>query len=118
VTEKVQVLGEALAKNVARIIIELKGEDIIVLDLSRVSNILDFFVIATGASKTHLRGIAEEIQKELKKEHIYPLHIEGYNEANWILLDYGDLIIHLFDEKNRSFYQIERLWGDATEVSV
>jgi ribosome-associated protein len=106
-----------VAKRIANIIKDEKGEDIVVLNLVEISTALDLFVIATGISKTHLRGIAEQVQITMKSENVLPLHIEGYNEANWILMDYGNIIIHLFDQKNRNFYQLERLWGDAKEIA-
>lgn len=116
--EKTPRLKESHTREIAEIINEQKGVDIVIMDLSEVSTTLNYFIIATGISRTHLRGIAENIQKDLKDRDIYPHHIEGYSDANWILMDYGDIIVHLFDEKSREFYQIERLWGDAREISI
>jgi len=106
-----------LALEIAEICRDKKGEDIVVIDLSDVSTTLDYFVIVTGTSKSHLRAIADGIIKYLKEKKIFMRHSEGYGEASWVLLDYGAVIIHIFDGKSREFYQLERLWGDAKFVN-
>jgi len=102
-----------LSLEIAEVCKDKKGEDIVVMDLSDVSTTLDYFVIVTGTSKSHMRALADGIVKHLKEKKILMRHNEGYGEASWVLLDYGAVIVHIFDEKNRNFYQIERLWGDA-----
>jgi len=95
-------------------IIEKKGEDIIVIDLHGISSISDFFIIATGSSDVHLKAIADEIRGKIKKEEsIIPWHVEGYEVSRWILLDYVDIVVHIFDSKTRSYYSLENLWNDA-----
>ncbi len=77
----------------------------------------DYFVICTGINERQLQTIADEIKVKLKKRSIQNIGIEGYNEAKWILMDYGDVIVHLFSKEMRSFYELELLWGDAPKVT-
>jgi ribosome-associated protein len=107
------IADKDLALEVAEVCKDKKGENIAVMDLSDVSNTLDFFVIVTGSSKSHMRALADGVVEHLKERKIFMRHSEGYGEASWVLLDFGSVIIHIFDKKNRDFYQIERLWGDA-----
>ncbi len=95
-----------------------KAMDVTVLDIKAVSVIADYFVICSGRTVTQVRAIVEKIQEELKKEGVIAFGREGYREANWVLLDYGDVIIHVFQEAERTFYNLERLWGDARVVPV
>jgi ribosome-associated protein len=83
------------------------------MDLTKVSDTLDFFVITTGNTKMHNKAMADEVMVALKKMGIHNMHTEGYPEGEWILIDYGSVIVHIFADKLRSFYQLERLWGDA-----
>ncbi len=95
-----------------------KALDVTVLDISEVSIIADYFIICSGRSGTQVQAIAENIQEELKKSGMLALRREGFREANWVLLDYGDVIIHVFQGAEREFYNLERLWGDARIVGV
>ena len=96
------------------LIMNKKGENIVILDLRKVSSISDFFIIATGNSAVHVKAIADEIKDKLKKEDtIRPWHVEGYTAKKWILLDYVDIVVHVFDEETRSYYSLEKLWDDA-----
>jgi len=101
----------ALVKNLAMVIKEKKGEDVVIFDLRGISPITDFFVIAEGLSDIHLRTIANYLI-----EYDLPSHIEGMEAATWILLDYIDVIVHLFLKETREFYGLERLWGDAPTI--
>ncbi|MEO0094780.1 MAG: ribosome silencing factor [candidate division WOR-3 bacterium] len=102
-----------LAKALARIISEKKGEDIIIFDLKDISPITDYFVIATGLSDIHNKTIAEHLS-----EFEEPNHIEGLEGGGWILLDYIDVIVHIFSKEAREFYGLERLWGDAPQIKI
>lgn len=93
-----------------------KAQNIIILDISKLTSITRYFVICTGINERQLHTIADEIEKELKKLSIKKYGIEGYQEAKWILIDYGDVIMHLFDKEMRSYYDLELLWGDAPQV--
>ena len=93
-----------------------KAQNIIILDISKLTSITRYFVICTGINERQLHTIADEIEKELKTLSIKKYGIEGYQEAKWILIDYGDVIVHLFDKEMRSYYDLELLWGDAPQV--
>ena len=109
-------------ENVARIIdliMEKKGEEIVVLDLRGISSVSDFFIITTGNSSVHVKAIAGEIREKMKKEKkAIPWHVEGYEAQKWILLDYVDIVVHVFDSDTRSYYMLERLWEDAKSRRV
>lgn len=87
-----------------------------VLDVSKLTYIADCFVICSGINKRQLQSIASDIEEKLTALGIHRLGIEGLNDAKWILLDYGDVIVHLFDKETRTFYDLELLWGDAPKV--
>lgn len=93
-----------------------KGLDTVILDIHGLSLIADYFVIVTGNSGTHLQALARHVEDKLEEQGFRPLRIEGFRDAQWILLDYGSVIIHLFLPEQRSYYNLERLWGDAKMV--
>ena len=97
---------------------ENKGQDIVVLDLTQQTSIFDFFVIATGTSRRQLHAIADDIDRTLKTFDIQRSNRSGYEDSRWIVLDYGGLVVHLFDEETRSFYDLESLWGDSQRIDV
>ena len=103
--------SEARALALAKLIDARKGEDIIIFDLRDLSPITDHFVIATGLSTVHLKTIAGHLL-----EYERPDHVEGLQAATWVLLDFFDVVVHLFLKETREFYGLERLWGDAPEV--
>jgi ribosome-associated protein len=107
-----------LAQRAAALCLDLKAHDVVILDLSGVSDMTDFFVIATGTSDTHVRSVAEHVMEEMKKEGNPVYHTEGLNSGRWVLLDYVDVVVHVFHPALRSFYQLERLWGDAAVVPL
>ncbi|MDP8958970.1 MAG: ribosome silencing factor [Actinomycetota bacterium] len=84
--------------------------------MSELLGITDVFVIASGSSQRQVRTLAEEVEARLTAAGREPLHREGTDHARWVLLDYGDVVVHLFDEETRAFYQLERLWGDAPKL--
>lgn len=101
-------------EDAARLALERKASDVVVLDLRGISSATDFFLIGTGNSDIQVRAIAEHIRQELKQgEGLRADHIEGLDRARWVLLDYIDFVIHLFHPSARDFYQLENLWGDA-----
>ena len=95
-----------------------QAKDTKVLDLRDVTSFADFFVIASGANARQIQAIADEVEVQLKKLGEYPLSVEGYQNAEWVLLDYGDYLIHIFTEKARQYYDLERLWRDAKTVAL
>lgn len=103
----------------ARTAEENRGENIVVLDMREITPVFDYFVIATGNSRRQLHAISEEIERVLKEElKDKRMGIEGYDESRWILLDYGNVVIHLFDEETRDFYALEDFWGQASRVPL
>jgi len=94
-----------------------KAEDIVVLDLRDVSSFTDFFVIVTGNSTRQNTAIYESIAQELKKGRLMPIGVEGRDLAEWILIDYGSFIVHVFSKHARGYYSLEKLWGDAPRLS-
>jgi ribosome-associated protein len=98
---------------------EKKGIDIVGLDLRDIASFTEFFVIASGTNQRQVQAMADEINEQLKKQlDIRPVRIEGYNTADWVLLDYGDFIVHLFNAEAREFYDLARLWLDARRVTL
>jgi len=94
-----------------------KASDIRILDISKISVIADYFMIAGGTNRNQLQAMADEVEEKLGRLGYEPKHIEGYMNGSWILMDYGDIVIHLFDEENRLFYDLERIWRDGESVS-
>jgi len=108
-----------LALAAARTAAENQGQDIKILDMTRQTALFDYFVIATGSSRRQLHAMSEEIDHMLEDElNDRRMGIEGYNESHWIVLDYGTVVIHLFDEDTRAFYSLENLWADAERVDL
>jgi ribosome-associated protein len=105
-------------KIAARAADEKKAREIVILRLSAITEFTDYFVICTGDSSRQTQAIADAVIEELKKVKLRPLHHEGYNNAEWILIDYGAFVVHVFTEDSRSFYDLERLWRDAEKVEA
>jgi ribosome-associated protein len=95
---------------------ENKGRDCLVLDMRGLTPLYDFFVLVTGTSRRQLHTIAEEIDARLREEGDVRLGIEGYDASKWIVQDYGDVVVHIFDQPTREYYALEELWGDAPRV--
>jgi ribosome-associated protein len=108
-----------LALAAARTAAENGGSDVVVLDMSKHTAIFDYFVIATGTSRRQLHAISEEIDNTLEKKlNDKRMNIDGYDDSKWIVLDYGTVVVHLFDEDTRIFYSLEALWGDAEKIDL
>ena len=96
-----------------------KATDIKVLDLTGITSFADFFVICTGVNQRQIQAISDEVGTQLKQQLAeYPLSLEGYNQAEWVLADYGDLLVHIFSPKAREYYDLERLWRSAKTVEI
>ncbi len=93
-----------------------KALDVRILDISHVTVLADYFLIASGSNRNQVQAMVDQVEEELRKTGYTPRQIEGYQTANWVLLDYGDIIIHVFDEENRLFYDLERIWRDGTAM--
>ena len=110
--------GRLTAQRAGRAALDKRAVDLTVLDVQGVSTVTDYFVVCSGKSTTHVRTITDAIRQELKDEGIRPLHAEGKPESGWVLLDYGDVLVHVFLEDTRAYYALERLWGDAPSVPI
>lgn len=111
-----------IAKDIAKLayaaLADKKGEDIRIIDISKISVLADYFIIASGSNKNQVQAMADNVQDELLKSGIEVKQIEGYQSGNWILMDYGDIIIHVFSNEDRLFYDLERIWRDGASISV
>ena len=96
---------------------EKKAKDIRIIDISDVTVLADYFIIASGNNRNQVQAMADEVEEALYKAGMEPKQVEGYQTANWILLDYQDIIIHIFDEENRLFYDLESIWRDGHETT-
>jgi ribosome-associated protein len=106
-----------LVQQVEDLAADKKAGNVITLEVGKVSLVADYFVIATGASKTQVHAIADHIMENVKQEGFTLLHREGYNEGLWVLLDYGSVVVHIFQPQEREFYNLERLWSHAPIVA-
>lgn len=97
---------------------DMKANDVVLLDLRKVTDMTDCFVIASGTSDTHVRSIGQHVIAEMKKQGMNVHHVEGLEQGRWVLLDYVDFVVHLFHPTLRSFYQLERLWSDAEAIET
>lgn len=98
-------------------IFDKNGADIVLLDVEEAFFLSDIFVIATGSSRTNVQALADHVEERIKQTHdLKPLRVEGRTEGEWVLVDYGDIIVHLFQTAAREFYSLERLWGDAERI--
>jgi len=110
--------AEAVVRLAAHAALDKRAVDLVVLDLQGMSSLADFFLVCTGRSTAQMDTIAEAIAIALRAEGIRVRHREGTAESGWLLLDYGDVVAHIFGEEARAFYGLERLWGDAPVLSV
>lgn len=107
--------GRAKALFIASIAQDKKGSDIVLLDLRKISNFCDWFVVLSASSTRRVQAIAASVQKALLEKDVHPLHVEGRHNQYWVLLDYGDVVVHIFYKDVRDFYGLERLWRDAPQ---
>ena len=112
--------GKDRSAELARIAIsaleDKKAEDVRVIDIGDVSVLADYFIIANGNNRTQVQAMADEVEQRLGRAGVEPKQIEGYQTGNWVLLDFGDVIIHIFDAQNRLFYDLERIWKDGRQI--
>ncbi|MDA8235277.1 MAG: ribosome silencing factor [Clostridia bacterium] len=106
-----------LAREAAQAAEDKKGLDVLILDITQISTVADYFVLSTGNSSTQVKAIADHVEEKLTEAGIKPLRREGVREGRWILLDYGDVVVHVFQQEDRAYYNLERLWGDAQVVN-
>ena len=113
-----QLSSAEAAQRAAHAALDLKANDVVVLDLKGVTDMADYFIIASGTSDTHVRAVAQHVIEELGKAGVPVHHEEGVTQGRWALLDYVDFVVHVFHPSLRQFYQLERLWSDAQVVPV
>ncbi len=106
------------ARQIARFALEKKALDVSILELRGISIISDYFVVCSGESTTQVRAIVDHIEEKMKNLGMRPFAVEGYRNSLWVLLDYGDVILHVFEGEKREFYDIEKLWIDAPRINV
>ncbi len=107
-----------MAKIAYRALEEKKAEDIRVINIEQVSVLADYFLIASGTNRNQTQAMADNVEELLHKAGCQMRQMEGYQTANWILMDYGDIIVHIFDTENRLFYDLERIWRDGTSITL
>ena len=117
-TESGKEYSAGLAKIAIAALEDKKAEDVRVIDIADVSVLADYFIIASGNNRTQVQAMADEVEQRLGRAGAVPRQVEGYQAANWVLLDFGDVIIHIFDAQNRLFYDLERIWRDGKTVDV
>lgn len=110
------ILSKEEALATAQVMIDKKAQDVVLLEISTIVAYADYFLICSGRSITQVKAIVNAIEEYLKSKGIAPLHIEGYTEGRWVLLDYDELIVHVFLEEARNFYNLERLWSDVPQT--
>lgn len=101
-----------------RAAVEKKAIDLVVLDLRDIASFTDFFIIVSGSNERQVQAISDEVSETLKREGSPAARVEGYKTAEWVLLDYGDFVVHVFDDKARKFYDLERLWRESKRVAL
>jgi len=102
-----------IAQKISEILTDKKAKDVKSIDISEVTIIADYFVICSGTSTTHIKALADEVEEKMKEMNVELLRKEGYNSARWILLDFNSVVVHVFHEEDREFYNLERLWSDG-----
>ena len=110
--------AKEMAKLAIKAMEDKKAEDISLIDISEVSVIADYFLIASGSNRSQIQAIIDNVEETLGRAGAALKQIEGYDTANWVLMDYGDIIVHVFDRDNRLFYDLERIWRDGKKVDI
>lgn len=110
--------AKEMAKLICDALADKKGEDIKIINISEVTVLADYFIIASGTNRSQVQAMADNVEEMLGKTGCEPKQIEGYQNANWILMDYRDVIVHIFDRENRLFYDLERIWRDGQNMTV
>jgi ribosome-associated protein len=109
---------EALVRRAASAALAKKASDVVILDVRPMSSFTDYFLLASGANQKQVLAMADAVEEALRAERLRPAHVEGYPRQEWILMDYGPFVVHLFTSRTRAFYDLERLWGGATRTEV
>ena len=110
--------SQELAREAARLTLTKRAEDVVILDLRELDGVCDFFVIATGHSEIQVKAIADAVEDGLRERGMKPWHSEGFEARRWVLLDYVDVVVHVFHARAREYYLLDKLWGDAAREVV
>ena len=108
--------ASVLTEKICGMLKDRKGENVVAINVGEKSSVADYFVIASGRSTTHTRSLVERVEEELEKEGVFPTREEGVKEGRWAVIDYGDVIVHVFNDETRLLYHLENLWGDDGNV--
>ena len=111
-------IAKEMTKLACNALEDKKASDIKIIDIVEISTLADYFIIASGTNRNQVQAMADNTEEILGKAGYEPKQIEGYQSANWILMDYGDIVIHIFDEENRLFYDLERIWRDGKLIEA
>ncbi len=110
--------AKEMAKLAIKSLEDKKAEDIKVIDISDISTIADYFIIASGKNRSQIQAMCDNVEEAMGRAGVSMKQTEGYKNANWVLMDYGDIIVHIFDTENRLFYDLERIWRDGKEIEA
>lgn len=110
--------SDIMASLAYRALEEKKAEDIDIIDIENISTLADYFIIASGSNRNQVQAMADNVEEKLGRAGYVMKQSEGYQTANWILMDYGDLVVHIFDRENRLFYDLERIWRDGRQTDI
>lgn len=109
--------SEALARKACEALDDLKAHNVVMLDVRKLTGVTDYMIIASGTSNRHVKALADSVDEALREAGRKPIGIEGTEDAEWVLVDFGDVLVHVMLQKTRDFYDLEHLWGDASSVS-
>ena len=110
--------SKVIVKKAYQALSDKKGEDIKIIEIGKLSTVADYFIIANGSNAPHVESLVDNVEEELLKENIHAERIEGVRSSGWILMDYSDVVVHVFSKEDRLFYDLERIWRDGKEVDV
>ncbi len=110
--------ASALLRSAARAALAKKARDLVALDLRDLGAVCDYFLVCSAANETQVKAVAENVEEKLREEGVRPWHVEGLEGRHWVLLDYVEVVVHVFHEKTREYYLLDRLWGDARSVDL
>lgn len=108
--------SKEMARMACEAIEDKKAQDVKIINIEHVSTLADYFIIASGSNRSQVQAMSDNVNEVLGRAGVEPKQVEGYQNANWILMDYGDMVIHIFDEENRLFYDLERIWRDGSLI--
>ncbi len=111
-------MNKELIDKICNAALDKKAENVVVIDIKEMTVIADNFIICSGSSKAQVKAISDNIEEQLLKQGISPVKVDGYNEARWIVLDYSDVMVHVFYDEDRLFYNLERLWNNGNNMFV